>query len=272
MRQAQAYRQMKHLVTLAGLAVFSCSVPQPRSTPLTMAALHQSGGVPPHWKFTLPAGDRVAGRQLFADLGCPACHAVQGEHFDSAPHGAEGVGPDLTGMGSHHPAEYFAESIVNPNAVLVDGPEYLGPDGQSRMPAYDDLSVRQLADLVAYLQSLRDPADTHSHIHGARSFVVDAQELTPEQFDAFEDWFATDGMRRLNAAVGFVSIDTYVTRTAQGRLVVTTLGFTDDAVLHDFVERARAAAPDEFGGLLRSTERVRFRSPTVYRAIGLSLP
>src|SRR2546422_3347053 len=34
------------------------------------------------------------------------------------------------------PAEYFAESILSPNAVILDGPGYTGPDGKSIMPSY----------------------------------------------------------------------------------------------------------------------------------------
>ncbi len=60
------------------------------------------------------------------------------------------------GMGSHHPAEYFAESIMNPNRVIVQGPGYTGPDGLSKMPDYNDvMTVRQLVDVVAYLKSLK---------------------------------------------------------------------------------------------------------------------
>jgi hypothetical protein len=50
-------------------------------------------------------------------------------------------------MGAHHPAEYFAESIVNPNRVIVLGPGYTGADYS------DTMSIRQLVDLVAYLKS-----------------------------------------------------------------------------------------------------------------------
>ena len=58
-------------------------------------------------------------------------------------------------MGEHHPAGYLAESILNPNAVIVKGPGYIGPDGRSTMPDYRDaLSVADLIDLVAYLRSL----------------------------------------------------------------------------------------------------------------------
>jgi hypothetical protein len=80
---------------------------------------------------------------------------VKGESFPTAAKGAEDVGPELTGMGSHHPPEYLAESLVNPNAVIVSGPGYTGSDGLSRMPDYGDvLTVRQLIDLVAYIKSL----------------------------------------------------------------------------------------------------------------------
>jgi mono/diheme cytochrome c family protein len=59
-------------------------------------------------------------------------------------------------MGSHHPAEYFAESIVNPNRVIVQGTGYTGPDGLSKMPDYGDtMTARQLVDVVAYLKSLK---------------------------------------------------------------------------------------------------------------------
>ncbi len=120
---------------------------------MTMEELHQMGGVPPGWKFALPAGDPKEGRQVFVKLECHKCHAVQGESFPAAPTQA---GPDLTGMGAFHPAGYFAESIVNPNRVIVVGEGYTGADGLSTMPNYNDaLTVAELIDLVAYLQSLR---------------------------------------------------------------------------------------------------------------------
>ncbi|HXU90803.1 MAG TPA: c-type cytochrome, partial [Methylomirabilota bacterium] len=73
-----------------------------------------------------------------------------------------GQGPDMTGMGSHHPAEYFAELIMNPNRVIVDGNGYVGADGLSKMPSYaDTITVKQLMDLVAYLRSLK--ADEPHH-------------------------------------------------------------------------------------------------------------
>src|SRR5215472_2596831 len=120
------------------------------SRALSMDDLHRSGGVPRGWKFTLPSGgDATKGRQLFAELDCYKCHAIQNAGFP--PSGGDGkTGPELTGMGAHHPAEYFAESIIAPNNVLLAGPGWIGPDGRSIMPSYaDSLSVAQLLDLVA---------------------------------------------------------------------------------------------------------------------------
>lgn len=116
-----------------------------------MDELHATGGVPRGWVLTLPAGNAARGREVFARLECFTCHAVSDERFSrpSKP------GPSLTGVGEHHPAGYLLESILNPNAVIVEAPGYTGPDGRSTMPAYrDSLSTSDLLDLVAYLKSL----------------------------------------------------------------------------------------------------------------------
>src|SRR5438128_5594902 len=146
----------------AGHGASAPASPGPRR--VTMEELHRSGGVPRGWKFTLPAGDPAKGRQVFADLECYKCHATRGERFPASGGDAKNVGPELTGMGSHHPTEYLAESILAPNAVILDGPGYVGPDGTSTMPSYaGSLSVTQLLDLVAYLKSLTDDAGGHHH-------------------------------------------------------------------------------------------------------------
>ena len=129
---------------------------------ITMDELHRSGGVPRGWKFMLPSGgDPAKGRQLFAELECYKCHAIEGAGFPAS--GGDGkTGPELTGMGAHHPAEYFAESIIAPNNVLLAGPGWIGPDGRSIMPSYaDSLSVAQLLDLVAFIKS----QDGGGHAH-----------------------------------------------------------------------------------------------------------
>jgi mono/diheme cytochrome c family protein len=130
---------------------------------MTGEALHRQGGIPPGWRFALPPGEPGAGREVFAKLECYKCHEVKGEQFDAGARQVGDVGPELSGMGGHHPAEYFAESILNPNAVIVTGPGYTGPDGRSVMPDYrDSLTVSELLDLVAYLRSLTAP-DPHAH-------------------------------------------------------------------------------------------------------------
>jgi uncharacterized protein involved in high-affinity Fe2+ transport/mono/diheme cytochrome c family protein len=139
--------------------------PAAGSRRVTMEELHRGGGVPSGWKFTLPSGDPAKGRQVFTDLECYKCHRVEGAGFP--PSGGDGKsGPDLTRMGAHHPAEYFAESILSPNAILVEGPGWLGPDGKSIMPSYaESLSVSQLVDLVAFIRS-QDGGGGHGRHHG----------------------------------------------------------------------------------------------------------
>ena len=131
---------------------------------ITMDELHLRGGIPPGWRFALPPGDPKEGRAIFAKLECGTSHAIQGERLPSVSKSSDDIGPDLTGAGSHHPAEYLDEAIVNPNAVIVMGPGYVGADGLSRMPDYSDvLTIRQLIDLVAYLRSLTaEPARSKS--------------------------------------------------------------------------------------------------------------
>jgi len=118
---------------------------------VTMEALHESGGVPPGWVFVPPPGDAAHGRELFIHVGCYACHRVEGQNLPPS----SGPGPDLTGVGQHHPAGYLLESILNPNAVIVEGPGYTGADGKSIMPDFRrQLSASDLIDLVAYLKTL----------------------------------------------------------------------------------------------------------------------
>ena len=93
----------------------------------------------------LPEGDAAAGKPLFAAQGCNGCHTY-------APAGSNAsVGPNLDNLeqdaqeanrGSVE--EYAHESLVDPNAYVV-------PGFQPTMPSYDQLSQKQLADLVAFL-------------------------------------------------------------------------------------------------------------------------
>jgi len=119
---------------------------------------HEGHGTPEGWKFTLPkGGDPEKGREVFVKFECFACHEVKGEKFPAPDPGK--VGPDLSFMADLHAPEYFAEATINPNAVIEKGRGYEAPDGSSKMPSFnDDLTVRDLVDLVAYLMSLKPPA------------------------------------------------------------------------------------------------------------------
>jgi hypothetical protein len=127
---------------------------------ITMDELHRAGGVPPGWRFAWPAGDPKKGREAYVKLECYQCHEVKGEAFPPVTPDPKRRGPDLTGMGSHHPAEYFAESLLNPNAVIVTGPGHTG----SIMPDYrDSLTLAEAIDLVAYIRSLTGGDHAHGH-------------------------------------------------------------------------------------------------------------
>jgi mono/diheme cytochrome c family protein len=162
---SHAYPEGQHSHTTG-----SISPPHPKAPiKITMEELHRLGGVPPGWQLRFPDGDPAAGRATFAKLECYQCHTIRGESFPQTSTSGGQVGPELTGMGGHHPVEYFAESILNPNAVIVTGPGYTDADGMSVMPDYrDTMTVAELIDLSAYLQSLKsgDAHDAQAHHDG----------------------------------------------------------------------------------------------------------
>lgn len=260
---------------------------------ITMAALHQAGGVPTGWRFTPPPGDVAAGRRTFAELGCQNCHVVRGEPFTTDTK----TGPELTGMGAHHPAGYFVETILNPDAVLVEGPGYIGPDGRSTMPSYPDLTAAQLADLVAYLQSLtagQQPAgrgaaavDHAAMGHGvlpaselpaapvseARSFFVQTYEVKDGKLGEFEQWFRTEGAPAFLAFDGLVGIETYVDLTRDGPAYATVFGFRDEQAQRRFLADIRTVALGErFDSFIGVHPHRTYEQLPVYRAASLSAP
>jgi hypothetical protein len=125
---------------------------------------HGPDGVPPGWRFSWPEGDPKKGREAFARLECYQCHEVPGAGFPEVKPDPMRRGPALAGMGGMHPAEYFAESILNPNAVIVTEPGFTGADGLSIMPDFrDSLTLAEAIDLVAYVRSLTEGGHHHDH-------------------------------------------------------------------------------------------------------------
>jgi cytochrome c2 len=80
--------------------------------------------------------------------GCATCHSLDGTQL---------VGPTMQGVADRaatrvegkSAADYLHESIVEPNAYVVEG--YV----EGVMQSYKDLSEAQLNDLVAYLLTLK---------------------------------------------------------------------------------------------------------------------
>jgi Cu/Ag efflux protein CusF len=105
---------------------------------------------PRDWRFTLPKGDPVKGKTVFEKFECHYCHEVRGEHFPAPAENA----PELSQMGGLHPLEFFAESIMNPNAVVPKA--YLKSDGKSPMTDFTEkMTVKELIDVSSYVASLR---------------------------------------------------------------------------------------------------------------------
>ena len=186
-------------------------------------------------------------------------------------------------MGSHHPAEYFAESILNPDAVLVDGPGYIGSDGRSVMPNYPDMTLAQLADLVAYLKSLGGGA-AQGHVHPAMAgsatdsnpsvppnLLIRTYRVTSTQVGNFADWFDQNGVQKFDGIPGLVSFTTYISHEPGGRLLVAVYEFENEGALFLFLRHPDSPG-DEIDRLLGGRKHEPFRSPPLYPATGLSWP
>jgi cytochrome c oxidase subunit II len=91
------------------------------------------------------------GEQLFRQQACNACHSIDG---------SPGVGPTWLGTWDEQrpltdgttvlmDEDYFIESILQPNAKIVQG-------YPPAMPPYPNLTERQLQGLVAYMKVIND--------------------------------------------------------------------------------------------------------------------
>lgn len=172
---SHSYRCLLAVVVLGlllGTAVFSIQAQHTgsrehgRQGSPQQEAEHDAHRTPEGWKFSWPKGDPVKGRAIFVKFECYSCHEVKGEKFP-APSGE--IGPELSMMGPLHEVEYFAEAIINPNAVIQKGKGYEAVVGSSKMPSYNDLAtVQEVIDLVAYLKGLRPPVkkpDSHGRAY-----------------------------------------------------------------------------------------------------------
>lgn len=113
-------------VTVAGLAVVGIVV-------LTvMGASGAATGLPAVAARPGLNEQELRGLQLFNTVGCTACHSIDGVGGDA--------GPDLSDVGSTHSPDELREHILTPESP--------------NMPAFDQLTEEQLADLIAFLQAI----------------------------------------------------------------------------------------------------------------------
>jgi putative copper export protein len=136
---APAESQLVAYVTIeafVGLVVFACTAVlgevtpgrhlqfERRPTTHVKPVARPSGSGPRSGTVTPPPEDAAHGRAVFARLECATCHAIPDTQF-SAP---IQPGPDLAGIGGRHPGE-IVESIMSPNAQILDGPGYTSEQG-----------------------------------------------------------------------------------------------------------------------------------------------
>ena len=106
--------------------------------------------------FRLPDGDAAKGQEIFVELQCISCHRISGLELP-APN-APGPVTVILGGETQTIKTYgeLVSSIINPSHKLILGypEEEIAPQGKSLMTIYNDrMTVQQLIDLVAFLQS-----------------------------------------------------------------------------------------------------------------------
>lgn len=106
--------------------------------------------------FSLPDGEAQRGQAVFVQLQCNACHTVQGVEFEQL----EPSGEPMIALGGDTPRVKtygdLVTSIINPSHRFSLGysEEEVQEEGESKMRIYnDEMTVSQLIDLVAFLQS-----------------------------------------------------------------------------------------------------------------------
>lgn len=105
--------------------------------------------------FYLPAGDAAAGKEAVQAMQCFVCHEIVGSDFP-APHAQPPVMVSLGAEKARQSRERLAESIIAPSHRVPEGFTGVTSGGTSRMGDYSEvMTVRQLIDIVAYLQSAR---------------------------------------------------------------------------------------------------------------------
>ena len=113
----------------------------------------EGGGAAPAAAASAPATAAAApsgasGPELVQQWGCVACHKFDGPE--------KLVGPSLWDVGARKDANYIRESILEPDAVVVEGfPAGLMKGTLDGQGFYQKLSLQDLNSIVSYLTSLK---------------------------------------------------------------------------------------------------------------------
>ena len=106
--------------------------------------------------FRLPDGDVDKGQAVFIELQCISCHRISDMELPAPTE----PGPVMVILGGESKSvKTYGElvsSIINPSHKLIGGypEEAISREGKSLMTVYNDrMTVQQLIDLVAFLQS-----------------------------------------------------------------------------------------------------------------------
>jgi mono/diheme cytochrome c family protein len=117
-------------------------------------------------QIAIPDGNPVSGKVAFSDHKCFACHQVEGGGFPVPTT----ITPTYVDFGSRRigSREYLMESIIAPSHRFAKpipppgksaGDENVMSGSKSRMSNYSDqLTVREMLDLIAYLEQLQEGA------------------------------------------------------------------------------------------------------------------
>lgn len=104
----------------------------------------------------LPPGDPAAGEAAFIELHCSDCHSVVGGAAFTRPDSFTGRVLPLGGeVGIIKSQGELVTAILHPGAQIRTGVSapFIDAEGRSIMPNYlEEMTPRQLVDLVAYLQ------------------------------------------------------------------------------------------------------------------------
>lgn len=125
---------------------------------LLMLLTGACGGAKSGAGLRLPDGDVQRGKAAFLELKCNTCHTVSGTEIAAPGKEYAYVRVVVLGGEVRQVKTYGAlvTSIINPSHSLAPGypKELITKDSQSAMANFNDtMTVRQLIDLVAFLQS-----------------------------------------------------------------------------------------------------------------------